>query len=251
MYYFFAYHSAVNLESRCCSMCSKDPVKACSKCKVQYYCGKQCQMKDWKFHKKICSDLQETAFVKENLQPKAGLPFGDFMTSMMEMMLSINIGPWKHALEIPKYHDEYKKHFPRDVKFYRRLKASWVLSRMIAMEHFVHLELTTKTMDHVSFMKCWGSSAGSDELRVFLSTNPKPGEIFRNRPVTIYGYLEDKEIYQCMRNSPVPSQVFEFGETCVAIGFVDLYPLVIGSICSSKKALREQDRSMTYIGFIP
>jgi hypothetical protein len=29
----------------------------CQRCKVTYYCSKQCQIADWKIHKKRCNEL--------------------------------------------------------------------------------------------------------------------------------------------------------------------------------------------------
>ena len=43
--------------SRFCSVCMKmykKPIKRCGGCQQVYYCSKQCQVKDWKFHKPIC-----------------------------------------------------------------------------------------------------------------------------------------------------------------------------------------------------
>lgn len=31
----------------------------CANCKCDFYCGKECQKKDWKHHKKICNILKE------------------------------------------------------------------------------------------------------------------------------------------------------------------------------------------------
>ena len=42
--------------TRYCRACGKkDDVKKCSKCKKVSYCGKECQKKDWKDHKRSCS----------------------------------------------------------------------------------------------------------------------------------------------------------------------------------------------------
>jgi len=32
----------------------------CSKCKVQFYCSRDCQLADWKKHKEICSQIIKT-----------------------------------------------------------------------------------------------------------------------------------------------------------------------------------------------
>ena len=38
----------------CCGQCSKPSKTKCSRCKTTYYCGVECQKKDWKDHKKFC-----------------------------------------------------------------------------------------------------------------------------------------------------------------------------------------------------
>ena len=105
-----------------------------------------------------------------------------------------------------------------------------------------------KENDELCFFKRWRSCAVSSELQKFLSTNPKPGDIFKNKPTETYQYSA-KEIHQSMRNSPIPPQTFELGENYVAVGFVDLFALVVGSIISDAKALSDQKRVMTYISY--
>lgn len=40
-----------------CSVCYKEDTKTCSKCRKYYYCGKECQVKDWPSHKEVCNRL--------------------------------------------------------------------------------------------------------------------------------------------------------------------------------------------------
>ena len=42
------------LPSPKCNCCSKETTKACGKCRKVFYCSKECQNKEWKFHKDIC-----------------------------------------------------------------------------------------------------------------------------------------------------------------------------------------------------
>ena len=38
--------------------CNKDScAMKCSKCRVIYYCGRECQTKDWKAHKRVCAQM--------------------------------------------------------------------------------------------------------------------------------------------------------------------------------------------------
>jgi hypothetical protein len=40
-----------------CSRCNEPTTQKCAACKSTYYCGSECQTKDWKDHKKNCKDL--------------------------------------------------------------------------------------------------------------------------------------------------------------------------------------------------
>lgn len=44
----------VGLGVKSCSVCSKYPSRACSRCKTSAYCSKQCQKEDWKVHRDYC-----------------------------------------------------------------------------------------------------------------------------------------------------------------------------------------------------
>ncbi len=37
-----------------CGLCGKKGIFQCSKCKQSFYCSKQCQVKDWSYHKMSC-----------------------------------------------------------------------------------------------------------------------------------------------------------------------------------------------------
>ena len=199
----------------------------------------------------MCSEVTETTFVKETFLPPQGLPTDPSspMNDMLEKMYSMNVRPFGRgqAPEMPKFHDEYKKVYPRDVAFYTKLRDSWVMSKMLTKE-IVLKELSRREVDHRIFMKRWGPCALSHELRAFLSNNPKPGDIFSEKPSAAYGYLPGQQIYQSMRNSPVTPQTFELGETYVAIGFVDMFPLVVGSFVTKDKDGTEQE-PMVYYGY--
>nr|XP_033206154.1 zinc finger MYND domain-containing protein 10 [Bombus vancouverensis nearcticus] len=40
-----------------CSLCHEEAKKRCSKCKEVWYCGRECQVKDWVKHKNICDKI--------------------------------------------------------------------------------------------------------------------------------------------------------------------------------------------------
>ena len=37
-----------------CANCGKMATKRCSKCKLEWYCSRNCQLMSWKTHKKLC-----------------------------------------------------------------------------------------------------------------------------------------------------------------------------------------------------
>ena len=50
----------------CCMLCKKggsksEHLKQCSRCSCLFYCSKECQKKDWKSHKVLCSYLTTAA----------------------------------------------------------------------------------------------------------------------------------------------------------------------------------------------
>ena len=42
------------MEDPKCSNCGKVATQRCSKCKNQWYCSRECQLKQWKAHKALC-----------------------------------------------------------------------------------------------------------------------------------------------------------------------------------------------------
>jgi hypothetical protein len=41
-------------EKPICNWCKQEAVFACAKCRLPSYCSKECQVADWKYHKKEC-----------------------------------------------------------------------------------------------------------------------------------------------------------------------------------------------------
>lgn len=45
----------VEIKSPICACCQRPgPKKVCGKCKTSYYCGRECQVKHWPHHRKVC-----------------------------------------------------------------------------------------------------------------------------------------------------------------------------------------------------
>lgn len=43
-----------------CAGCGDPAVKRCSRCKIERYCGRECQVKCWESHKRVCNTVTET-----------------------------------------------------------------------------------------------------------------------------------------------------------------------------------------------
>lgn len=60
-----------------CAECGADATKRCSKCKSEWYCTRECQVKHWKAHKEMCAilakGLGEAKEKKENKEVKKKL----------------------------------------------------------------------------------------------------------------------------------------------------------------------------------
>ncbi|CAI8000766.1 Zinc finger MYND domain-containing protein 10 [Geodia barretti] len=48
------------LEPSTCAVCGGEAMKRCSRCRVEWYCSRECQVKDWKRHKPICQELNRS-----------------------------------------------------------------------------------------------------------------------------------------------------------------------------------------------
>jgi hypothetical protein len=47
------------MEDPKCANCGKEATNRCSKCKSEWYCGRDCQIRRWKQHKEVCAKLAE------------------------------------------------------------------------------------------------------------------------------------------------------------------------------------------------
>jgi predicted Zn-ribbon and HTH transcriptional regulator len=56
-----------------CANCGKDATNRCSRCKSEWYCGKDCQVKRWNLHKEICKNIAEMNKEKEIKKPEKKL----------------------------------------------------------------------------------------------------------------------------------------------------------------------------------
>lgn len=43
-----------------CALCGEEASKRCSRCRNEWYCGRECQVKQWKAHKPVCDIMATT-----------------------------------------------------------------------------------------------------------------------------------------------------------------------------------------------
>ncbi len=232
------------MEDGKCSVCSKSGALRCGKCRAQYYCSKECQIKDWKIHKKVCADVRETSVFKKFLDPyKDAEPLNE----TVQELSALSVVPLAERHIIPKYHFEYQKLYPRDEAYYRKLRNMWVTFTS-QTETSIKKNLKEHVADETALDKRWGPAASTKELRMFLANKPKPGDIFADKPHFPHGFFFNKDLYETMKNSPTPPQTFELGEKYVAVGFVDMFPLLVGSFVPNSKDPSQQE-PMIYFGY--
>ena len=70
-------------EEKTCGSCNQPSKTKCSRCKLIYYCGVDCQKKDWTSHKKFC---KSNAVIKKTDKPSkpegANVPTHDMTLSV-------------------------------------------------------------------------------------------------------------------------------------------------------------------------
>ncbi len=226
-----------------CSVCSKNGSLRCGKCKVQYYCSRECQVKDWKIHKKVCADVRETKIFREAFYDKKPDPLNE----TVQELKALSVIPTTQRHSIPKYHFEYKSKYPRDDAYYRKLRNMWITFTSLT-ETRIKEDMDEYIADEATLDRRWGAASQFKELRMFLASNPQPGDIFANKPVVPYGNYFNKKIYDTMKNSPTPPQTFELGEKYVAVGFVDMFPLLVGTFIPNTKDPSTKE-PMHYFGY--
>jgi len=48
-----------------CVVCHAEAEQRCSRCHSEWYCSRQCQVKDWKRHKSMCTVIAENGKAEE------------------------------------------------------------------------------------------------------------------------------------------------------------------------------------------
>ena len=58
------------MEKPTCGKCGKLATQRCSRCKTEWYCGRECQVQAWKSHKDVCDILSKVAPKESKKQEK-------------------------------------------------------------------------------------------------------------------------------------------------------------------------------------
>ncbi len=223
------------MEDNICSVCSSEGAKKCSRCKTQYYCGKECQRKDYKMHREICILIWESRHIRQSVDPIAGIPESIAENPMATFGTELLVSRF-----MSKFHEEYNEIYPKEKTFYGKLKDQFRLA-LVLTDDFINHDLSTYTPDERDKMKRWGHvEYKQSDLHSFLESNPKPGDIFTKSPDGNYGIFGGllgllvpfRKGYQTMRNTPVHSMEFQTGKAYVSVGFVDMFQLISGSFVS-------------------
>ncbi len=210
-----------------CKVCyKKDGLLRCKNCKFIYYCGKKCQRKDWKEHKKVCEVYKAGNECGENESIEEIISKID--PEIMANFMSVDYADMAYAPKIPEYHKEYKNSFPTDISGYNILRDSWMSDRR---SHLISGCNNNEPQSKQHFLQRWGWCLQIEEVRSQLNNGSlRPGDILKD---IVLNKVEDFEypyqVNQTMKNTPVRPQEFQLGQTYVAIGFVDLSPLLMGS----------------------
>ena len=53
------------LEDPKCAECGEAAKQRCSKCKGEWYCSRECQIKKWKQHKEMCKILEQCKTIND------------------------------------------------------------------------------------------------------------------------------------------------------------------------------------------
>ena len=104
------------MEDPVCAQCGKLANSRCSRCKSEWYCSKECQIKRWKEHKTVCKALAELFKENENDLSKKKIEFNHIKVSGDQISQESSSG----ELDINKVKEEndkkMKKIFVEEIK---------------------------------------------------------------------------------------------------------------------------------------
>ena len=104
------------MEDPICAQCGKLANSRCSRCKSEWYCSKECQIKRWKEHKTVCKTLAELFKENEKNLDKKKIEFNHIKVSGDQISQEMSSG----ELDINKVKEEndkkMKKIFVEEIK---------------------------------------------------------------------------------------------------------------------------------------
>ena len=93
------------MEDPICAQCGKLANSRCSRCKSEWYCSKECQIKRWKEHKTVCKALAALFKENENDLSKKKIEFNHIKVSGEEVSQEISQGG-EDKLDLNKIKEE-------------------------------------------------------------------------------------------------------------------------------------------------
>ena len=93
------------MEDPTCAQCGKLANSRCSRCKSEWYCSKECQIKRWKEHKIVCKSLAALFKENENDLSKKKIEFNHIKVSGEQVSQEISQGG-EYKLDLNKIKEE-------------------------------------------------------------------------------------------------------------------------------------------------
>ena len=93
------------MEDPLCAQCGKLANSRCSRCKSEWYCSKECQIKRWKEHKTVCKTLAELFKENQNDLSKKKIEFNHIKVSGDQISQEVST----NELDINKVKEENDK----------------------------------------------------------------------------------------------------------------------------------------------
>jgi hypothetical protein len=174
-----------------CAICGDPITSKCSGCKSKLYCGKACQAKDWRNHKKFCKDLQ----LEKTLRRVAELIHQAYLTFRENTFNTpiIKIEETKDALVIydgdhlarPEYFVNFPYHLIKDDAMKNAVLCWCTCNEPFAWMHSLILKLVDGTscirLSNPVLSNCGiiGLKVTVDEVKVTLRQMPRKTTVIR------------------------------------------------------------------------
>jgi hypothetical protein len=247
-----------------CCVCGKEGsgLKKCSRCHIATYCGKDCQLEDWKYrkHKTKCKpiksaeqqarkpqekakpkrmDLERELFEHEERTSLKGNTLSE-MNMLMEMALKMNPDARKKAA---KYHyDLYQKCPSFHMEFRRNFKMFYpgvTKDKCFELLHTTVQSVRALFMQEMMLLDEESEWSPEDIFKRLGTNEPKSVDRFltssagsiRKNPGLPYG-----PVHHSFSNCSVKPHVYTWGTTHISVGFVDLSTLLMSIIKGNEDA---------------